>query len=110
MTYYPEFFAHMPKPAVPMPGLIAHTMSDQAQAIFYEIPEGSAAGEHVNCDEWGLVLSGEVSVTMNGETITYGAGESFFIPDGVPHSVVNHPGVAGITVFDDPERFPVVRS
>jgi len=55
------------------------------------------------------VIQGEVSVTMEGETRTYGAGESFFIPDGVPHSLVNHPGVVGITVFDDPERFPVTR-
>lgn len=109
MPYYPEFFQTLPKPAVPMPGLTAFTMSDRVQVIFYEIPDGSSAGEHVNCDEWGVVIQGHVSVTMNGETRKYGAGETFFIPEGVPHSLVNHPGVVGITVFDDAERFPVVR-
>jgi len=106
MSYYPEFFKTMSKPDVPMDGLTAFMMSDRAQVIFYELPEGSTAAEHVNCDEWGLVIEGQVSVTMNSETTTYGTGETFFIPDGVPHSLVNHPGVVGITVFDDPARFP----
>jgi len=110
LTFFPEFFnTVMPKPDVPMSGLRASVVSDKAQIIFYEIPDGSAPPEHVNCDEWGLVITGSVSLTMNGETKTYGAGESFFIPDGVPHRLVNHPGVIGISAFADPERFPVRR-
>ncbi|MEZ0075389.1 cupin domain-containing protein [Planotetraspora sp. GP83] len=106
---YPEFFHKLSKPDVPMDGLKAWMMSDKIQVIFYELPEGSKAGEHTHGAEWGIIVDGAISITMNGETTTYGKGDTYFIPAGVPHSVVNHPGVVGIDVFEEPDRFPAAK-
>ena len=35
----------------------------------------------------------------------YGAGETYFVPDGALHSAVIHPGYVGIDVFADADRY-----
>ncbi|MEZ0075395.1 cupin domain-containing protein [Planotetraspora sp. GP83] len=106
---YPEFFDKMSKLNVP-DGVRAWVMSDRAQVVFYELPEGSPpADEQTEGAEWGLIVEGKVEITMNGETRTYGKGDTYYIPGGVPHRVVNHPGVVGIDVFERPDRFTEIK-
>jgi quercetin dioxygenase-like cupin family protein len=106
---FPAFFDNLPQPDVPMDGLWARMMVDNALILFYSLPEGGSADEHTHGDEWGAILDGKIDITMNGETRTYAKGDTYFIPAGTPHSVVNHPGVVGIDVFADPDRFPAKR-
>ena len=73
--------------------------------MFYELPDGADLPEHAHGAQWGVVLRGSVDFTIGGETRTYGPGETYSIPAGVPHSAFMHPGTAGIDVFADADRY-----
>src|SRR3990172_6637955 len=54
---------------------------------------------------WGIVVEGELSLTIGRETRTYRRGDEYFIPAGTPHSARLPRGLRVIDVFDDPDRF-----
>jgi len=51
------------------------------------------------------VLAGAIDFTIGGETRTYRKGDTYYVPDGVAHSAVIHPGFVGIDVFADADRY-----
>jgi hypothetical protein len=61
--------------------------------------------EHAHGAQWGVVLEGAIDFTIDGETRTYSAGDTYFVPDGAAHSAVIHPGYVGIDVFADADRY-----
>ena len=65
----------------------------QALAMFYEIPDGVDVPEHAHGAQWGVVLEGAVEFTIGGETTTYGAGDTYFVPDGVAAQRRHPPGL-----------------
>lgn len=109
MSYFPEFFQKLPKLAGFDSDLPTRAMSDRVLVIFNEEPEDYSAPVHVNSNEWGYVIKGQISITMNGETTDHPAGDAFFIPEGVPHSMSHIAGTVGFTVFEDPDRFALLR-
>ena len=103
---FPEFIQSLPmvdKPVVPLLGWLLQ--APQAVAMFYELPEGADLAEHTHGAQWGVVLRGSVDFTIGGVTRTFGRGEIYSIPAGVPHSAFMHPGTAGIDVFADADRY-----
>ena len=59
---------------------------------------------HSHCAQWGLMLDGEMELTIGAETKLHRKGDSYFIPAGVVHSA-NFPTLAYvIDVFDDKAR------
>jgi quercetin dioxygenase-like cupin family protein len=79
--------------------------TDDALAMFYEIPDGVEVPEHAHGAQWGVVLEGSVEFTIGGETKTYGPGDTYYVPDSVAHSAVIHPGFVGVDVFADADRY-----
>ena len=74
-------------------------------AMFYEIPDGVEVPEHAHGAQWGVVLEGSVEFTIGGETTTYRRGDTYYVPDSIPHSAVISPGFVGIDVFADADRY-----
>jgi quercetin dioxygenase-like cupin family protein len=91
------------KPIVPLKGWLLRGV--EAVAMFYELPERADVPEHAHGAQWGVVLTGSVDFTIDGETSTYGPGDTYSIPAGVRHSAVIHPGTVGIDVFADADRY-----
>ena len=56
---------------------------------------------------FGVVLEGEMQLTIDGVAGTYRKGDSYFIPEGAPHSAVFLSRVKVIDVFDDRARYHV---
>ena len=69
----------------------------QALAMFYEIPDGVDVPEHAHGAQWGVVLEGAVDFTIGGETRTYGAGETYFVPTACSTAPSSTPGTSGST-------------
>jgi quercetin dioxygenase-like cupin family protein len=62
---------------------------EHVQFSLVDIPAGGVVEEHSHPNEqMGLVLEGELTFTIGGETRTLKPGDVFRIPGGVPHSVV----------------------
>ncbi|PJE69545.1 MAG: cupin domain-containing protein [Candidatus Staskawiczbacteria bacterium CG10_big_fil_rev_8_21_14_0_10_38_10] len=55
---------------------------------------------HVNnCSQWGVVLGGEMVLWTDKKRVLK-KGDTFFIPEGMPHRVRIRRGYKDITVFD----------
>jgi quercetin dioxygenase-like cupin family protein len=108
--YFPEFIRALPQPDSPLEGLEAWMLqTDQAMGMFFELPDGVVVPEHSHGAQWGVVLEGRLEFTIGGETKHYGPGDTYFIPAGVAHSAVIHPGYVGIDVFADANRYAARR-
>jgi quercetin dioxygenase-like cupin family protein len=104
--HFPEFIRALPMVDSPLASLRGWMLqTGQALAMFYEIPDGVDVPEHAHGAQWGVVLEGAVEFTIGDETRTYGAGETYFVPDGIEHRAVIHPGYVGIDVFADADRY-----
>ena len=103
---FDEFIRKLPLVDSPLASLRGWMLkTDQALAMFYEIPDGVDVPEHAHGAQWGVVLEGSIDFTIGGETRTYGRGDTYFVPDDVAHSAVIHPGYVGIDVFADADRY-----
>lgn len=103
---FPDFITALPEPDSPLAGLRARMLqTDQAMAMFFELPDGLDLPEHSHGAQWGVVLEGRIDFTIGGETRTYAHGDTYYVPPGVPHSAVIHPGFVGIDVFADADRY-----
>ncbi len=103
---FPEFLRALPMVDSPLASLRGWMLgTDRALAMFYEIPDGVEVPEHAHGAQWGVVLEGSVEFTIGGETRTYRRGDTYFVPDSVPHRAVIHPGFVGIDVFADADRY-----
>lgn len=103
--YFPAFIERLTEADIPIDTCRAFMVRDRCQALFFELPAGSRSPDHTHGNEWGLVIRGRVDITIDGVTSSYGPGESYLVREGVVHSVVNHPGLIGITVFEGTDRF-----
>jgi quercetin dioxygenase-like cupin family protein len=75
------------------------------EVVFLEIDAIGKVAEHSHCAQWGIVVKGEMDLTIGGDTKTYAKGDSYFIPDGVIHSAVFKTKTWAIDFFDDNKRY-----
>jgi quercetin dioxygenase-like cupin family protein len=61
--------------------------------------------EHSHAAQIGIVLEGQIDLTIEGKKKTYTKGDRYFIPEGVLHSGKIYAGYADITFFDEPDRY-----
>ncbi|KIX14838.1 cupin domain-containing protein [Dethiosulfatarculus sandiegensis] len=103
---FASFIQNWPKADIPMQGFTAHLLSGgNGQAVFFEIPGGSEVPPHSHGAQWGIVVSGELELTIGGETKTYGKGDTYTIGDGEEHSAITKDFACVIDVFADSDRY-----
>jgi len=103
---FPEMIRRLPEADIPLPGVRGRLLQgERHQAVFFEIEPIGAIPEHSHSAQFGVLLEGEMSLTIGGQTRRYRAGDRYFIPAGVPHSAVFHTSVRVFDVFDEPARY-----
>lgn len=102
---YPDFFQKMSSLGLSPAEGAARLATDKVQVLFYQLHEGGEGDDFSTGAEWGYIIRGRVDVTIDGETTTYEAGDTYLIPGGVPNHKKNHPGIIGIDVFEQVDRF-----
>lgn len=102
---FPDFIRALPEPDSPV-DMVAHIVpSDYCLPMFYEIDYDVEIPEHIHGAQWGVVLDGEMQMTIGGETRTYRRGDTYDVPAGVAHITSIKGGYRGIDVFADPDRY-----
>jgi len=81
------------------------SQSDDHQIVFMELEAIGKVAEHKHGAQWGMVVEGEMDLTIGGETKTYNKGDSYFIPEGVLHSAVFKMKTWVIDYFADKNRY-----
>jgi len=102
---FPDFIKALPVPDSPV-DMRAHIVPNEyCMPMFYEIDHDVEVPEHVHGAQWGVVLEGEMEMTIGGETRTYRRGDTYTVPAGVTHITRIRGGYRGIDVFADADRY-----
>ena len=103
---FPDFVRALPEVDLPFPGARGWLIGGESQqVVFVEFSETVEVPEHQHDEQWELALAGAVVLNRGGSSTRYEAGESFFLPAGVPHSGTVHAGYKAIIVFNSPDRY-----
>jgi quercetin dioxygenase-like cupin family protein len=103
---FPEPIRNLPEADIPIEGIKAYlSQSDTHQIIFMEFKKDVDLSEHSHAAQMGIVLEGQIDLTIDGKKKSYTKGDRYFIPDGVLHSGKIYAGYADITFFDEPDRY-----
>ncbi len=103
---YSETIKRLPQADIPVPG-VRGWLSQAAdhQIVFFEIPAGLEIPPHSHGDQWGIVVEGEMELTIDGQTRGYGPGDSYHIPAGTEHGAKFLTDFRAIDVFADADRY-----
>ena len=107
---YPDFIKAFPKLDVPFPPEVVEThaiRSDRGLVVFFHFRQDFELPEHSHLAQWGTLLSGEATLTIDGKTRSYKPGESWDIGPGVLHGGTIRAGSLAIDVFEEPDRYPI---
>lgn len=106
MPPFPRVFDRLPEADVPFPSVNVRLLQGPtASAMFLEALRDTTVPEHRHGDQWGIVVDGEVQMTIDGKPRTFRTGEEYFLPAGTPHAAFLKAGARVIDVFDDPNRY-----
>lgn len=107
---YPAFIEAFPALDLPFPETVVRShaiRSDAGLVVFFEFLEDVSLPPHSHLAQWGILVSGEVSIAVDGARTTYRPGEAWDLPAGVVHEVEIKAGSRAIDVFEEPDRYPV---
>jgi len=103
---YPKMILDLPQADIPFKGVKGWLHQGEGrQIVFMSIDPIGEVSEHSHSEQFGVVLEGEMTLTIGGKSKRYGKGDSYYIPEGVPHSAVFHSAVKVIDMFNERERY-----
>ena len=104
--FYPEIIRSLPEVDIPIPGIRGYLLQgEQAQLVFFDIPETAQVPPHAHGAQWGVLLEGEMELTIGDTTRLYRKGDTYFIPAGVTHSATFRTRCRLIDFFADRDRY-----
>ncbi len=107
-TPFPDLIRDLPEVDIPISGVRGWLLQgEDKQMVFFDIDTNDPLPEHSHGEQWGLVLVGEMDLTISGETQRLGPGDWYFIPDGAVHTAIFHGRFQVIDFFADKDRYKV---
>jgi len=104
--HFPGIIDRHPEADIPIPGLTSRLIqAGDQQFVFMAFAEDAVIPVHSHNAQWGVVLDGEIELTINGKIKHLKKGDSYFIEKGVPHSARISEGYKDLTLFDQPDRY-----
>lgn len=106
MEPFPGWIGDLPEVDTPFTGLDGRLLaSPHGQAVFFCAAEEFEVPPHSHGPQWGVVVTGRLHLTVDGESATYEPGATYEIGDGEEHSARLEAGTCVIDVFRDPDRY-----
>ena len=103
---FPELIKNIPEADIPFNGVKGWiSQSGNHQVVFMEIDAIGKVAEHKHGAQWGIVVEGEMDLTIGDGSRTYRKGDSYFIPDGVLHSATFKKKTWVMDFFADKDRY-----
>ena len=103
----PEILA-LPKVEVPVAGVEGYCLQDdQKQVVFFVFEEGVSMPDHSHCEQRGVVVSGEMTLDIEGVTNLYEAGDHYLVPGGVSHRASFSRRTVLVDMSSIPDRYHV---
>ena len=109
MKELPDIINRLPEADLPFPTSTAKTgvLSNppHGQVVFFQIFKDVEIPAHAHKGQWGVVIEGELELTVNGSTSVHNKGSSYFIPAGAIHSGKVRAGTIAIEFFEESDRY-----
>lgn len=105
---FPDFIRAFPGLDIPFPDDVVQTSAIQSDAglvAFFTFVKDMRLPTHAHGAQWGIVVEGEIVLTIAGVTRTCRAGDSYFIPAGAEHGATIRAGTRVIDVFAEADRY-----
>ena len=103
---FPELITRLPEADIPLPGLTAFlAQAGNQQFVFMTFAEAVDVPEHTHEAQWGVILDGEIELTIAGVQHLLKRGDSYTIPAGVKHSARIKPGYKDLVCFDQKDMY-----
>ncbi len=103
---FPDMITGLPEADIPFPGVRGWiSQAPDHQVIFMDIDPIGLVAPHAHAAQWGVVVEGQMELTIGETTRVYAAGESYYVPAGVVHAARFLSRVRVIDVFGDPGRY-----
>ena len=107
---YPEMITRLPQADIGLRGVRGWiSQAADHQVVFLDIDPIGTVPPHSHGEQWGIVVEGEMELTIGGETRRYGPGDSYHIPAGTVHGAKFLSHFRAIDVFADRERYTAAR-
>lgn len=106
MEPFPKWMKELPEADTPFSDLEGRLLAGpQGQAVFFRAEKDFEVPPHAHGAQWGIVVSGNLELTIEGETRKYAPGDTYSIEAGETHGARLGAGTAVIDVFQDPDRY-----
>jgi len=105
---FPQFIRNLPRADIPLEEVDAWILQGyDSQVLLLKVDEEKHLPEHTHGDQWGIVIDGEMELTIEGKAETYHRGDSYFIPAGAIHKAILHEGFRALDIFADKNRYRI---
>ncbi|MCP3923145.1 MAG: cupin domain-containing protein [Desulfobacterales bacterium] len=102
----PEMITSLPLIETPSDSIKGHLIQGESnQSVYFIVKAGTFLPEHSHAAQWGIVIDGEFEITYADKTYIYRKGDTYFVPEGTPHSGKYITDVVSFDVFDDNSKF-----
>ncbi len=106
MFEFPGWLRRFPEADLPVQGLRGWLLrGGDHLVLLVEAERETVVPEHAHGDQWGIIVDGELDLTIGGRRQTYRRGDSYFIPAGTPHAGFFKKGCRALDFFADPNRY-----
>lgn len=103
---FPDIITKLPLADIPIDNLKAFLFQgNNQQILFMEFDSDIEVVEHSHEAQWGVVLDGEIELTINKKKHLFRKGDTYYIPKDVVHSAKIKKGYKDITLFDQKDRY-----
>lgn len=103
---YGKMITRLPEADIPFTAITGWlAQGDDHQVVFFDIEPDCVVPPHSHGEQWGIVVEGEMHLTIGGETGIYRQGDSYHVPEGVEHSATFVRRCRVIDVFADNKRY-----
>ena len=105
-NFFSEIITNLPEADIPVKGLHSYLFQgENQQFVFMSFENDVEVAEHCHQAQWGVVLDGEVELTIDGKKHTFTKGDTYFIGKHAKHSARIKRGYKDLTLFNQKDRY-----
>lgn len=106
---YPDIIKDLPEANIPFEGVRGWVaQGENYQIVFFEIEAIGEVPRHSHGAQWGMIIDGNMDLTIGGETKNYRKGDHYFIPKGVLHSAIFNTRTIVMDYFAEKDRYALL--